>query len=68
MGNAFKLLFQSRKFWMAVLGVINTLVGYYLHLPQEVWVSINALLLVVIVGITAEDAAEKASGTYISKK
>ena len=37
MGNAFSLLFKSRKFWMAVLGVINTCVGFYLDIPAEVW-------------------------------
>ena len=60
----FKSLFQSRKFWLAALAVVNTLVSYYLDIPAEVWGSVDALLVSVIVGITAEDAALKASGTF----
>jgi hypothetical protein len=62
MGNikiAFDALLRSRKFWLAVLGVINTIVAHYFAVPEDVWQAINALLLVVIAGITIEDAATK---------
>lgn len=55
-------LWKSSKFWLAVLGVVNTLVSHYLDIPPEVWASVDALLLTVIVSITAEDAAAKLRG------
>lgn len=52
-------LLHSRKFLVALLGVITTLVSHYLHIDPEVWGSIDALLVTVILGIAAEDSAEK---------
>jgi uncharacterized Tic20 family protein len=52
-------LFRSRKFLVALLGVITTLVSHYLNIPAEVWASIDALLLTVIAGIAYEDGQEK---------
>lgn len=52
-------LLKSSKFWLAVLGVINTLVSYYLNVPAEVWASVNALFLTVIITVCAEDVALK---------
>lgn len=57
-----KSLLKSRKFLLAVLGVVNTLVSHYLDVPTEVWASVDALLLAVIAGIAAEDVAEKRAG------
>lgn len=61
MKNAGMTLLKSRKFLLAILGVINTLVSHYCNIPAEVWASIDALLLAVIAGIAAEDSAEKFS-------
>ena len=56
-------LLRSRKFLLAVLGVISTLVAHYLDIPKDVWLSIDGLLLAVIAGIAVEDAAEKSATT-----
>ena len=55
-------LIHSRKFWLAVFAVIQTVVLHYVEVPQDIWVSINALIIVLISGIAIEDAAEKRSG------
>jgi len=55
-------LIHSRKFWLAVFAVVQTVVLHYVDVPQDIWVSINALVIVLISGIAIEDAAEKRSG------
>lgn len=57
--DAIKALFHSRKFLIALFGVIQTLVMHYLDVPAEVWVAADGLLAVVIGAIAHEDAAEK---------
>ena len=52
----------SRKFWLAVFGVVQALVLYYLEVPEEIWQSIVALVMVLIGSIAVEDAAEKRAG------
>ena len=58
-----KSLLHSRKFWLAVFGVVQSIV---LHLvpdfPSEVWQSIDALVIAVIAGIALEDSALKLAG------
>jgi hypothetical protein len=55
-----KSLLQSRKFWLAVIGVAQTVLFQFLpDFPPDVWQAINVLLLAVIAGIAVEDAAEK---------
>jgi hypothetical protein len=54
-------LLHSSKFWLAVLGVINTVVSHYLNIPAEVWASVDGLLVTVIASTAAEDVAEKSS-------
>jgi hypothetical protein len=57
-------LFRSRKFWLAVIAVIQTTVFHYLpDFPQEVWQAINVILMALIGGIAIEDAAKKLSNT-----
>ena len=55
-------LLHSRKFWLAVFAVVQTVVLHYVDVPQDIWVSINALVIVLIGGIAIEDAAEKRAG------
>ena len=55
------MILKSRKFWLAVFGVIQAVVLYYLNVPQEVWQTIAALVGVVIAGIAYEDAGEKSN-------
>jgi hypothetical protein len=54
-------IFKSRKFWLAVFGVVQAVVLNYLAVPQEIWQTIAALVGVVIAGIALEDAGEKSS-------
>jgi len=55
-------LLKSRKVLLAALGVTASIVGHYLEVPADVWLSIDALLVAVILGISHEDAAEKSRG------
>jgi hypothetical protein len=61
--DGLKSLLRSRKVLLAVLGVVNTLVSHYLEIPADVWVSIDALLVVLIASIAYEDGNEKAGYT-----
>ena len=63
MPNVLKALLQSRKFWLAVFGIVQTLVFNYIPgFPRDVWIAIDLLVGVVITGITVEDAAAKRAG------
>ena len=58
--DGFKSLLKSRKVLLALVAVINTIVGqYYPGVPEPVTEAINQFMLVVIVAITAEDVAAK---------
>lgn len=60
--NPFKSLLYSRKFWLTVVGVVQTvLFNLVPDFPDEVWLSINALLMVVIGSIAYEDGQLKRS-------
>mgnify|MGYP000855920015 CR=1 FL=1 len=62
-----KLLLRSRKFWLAVVAVVQTILFQYVpEFPKEVWLSINALLGVLIATIAAEDFAEKSALKFYS--
>jgi len=54
-------LLHSRKFWLAVFGVVQTLVFHFLDVPDEIWQSIAGLVAVLITTIAVEDAAAKRS-------
>ncbi|MFA7287227.1 MAG: hypothetical protein WC052_06200 [Patescibacteria group bacterium] len=53
---------KSRKFWLAVFGVIQAVVLHYLAVPDEIWQSIVLLVMALIGGIALEDAGQKAGG------
>ena len=53
-----KRLLYSRKFWLAVFGVVQAIVLYYLNVPKEIWQSIAALVAVLIASIAYEDAGK----------
>lgn len=58
--NPLKALLYSRKFWLAMIALAQTLIFHFIKdFPMEVWLSIDAVLMVVIVTIAVEDAAEK---------
>ena len=56
-------LLKSRKFWLAVFGVVQAIVLYYVDVPEEIWQTIAALVAVLIAGIAVEDAGEKAGSS-----
>lgn len=59
-------LLRSRKFLLAVFALIQSVVLYYLDVPEEIWQAINALVGIVIAGIALEDAAEKHGDTAVT--
>jgi hypothetical protein len=53
-------LVRSRKFWLSVIAVIQTVVFNLLpNFPDEVWQAVNVILLWLVGMIAAEDAALK---------
>lgn len=62
MPNPFVGLLRSRKFLLAAYGVVQTLVLHYLAVPSDIITAVDALVIVVIAGIAAEDAAAKHGG------
>ena len=57
-----KLLSRSRKFWLAMFGVVQTVIfQFFPDFPQAVWLSIDTLVGVLIVSIAAEDIADKSA-------
>ena len=59
-------LLRSRKFYLAVFGIVQALVLQYLSVPDEVWLSISGLVAVMIHSIAVEDAAEKSAGPLLT--
>jgi arginine exporter protein ArgO len=56
----FNRLLHSSKFWLAVLACAQTVLFQFLpNFPQEVWQSIDTVLVIVIATIAVEDAAAK---------
>ena len=49
-------LIRSRKFWLAVFGVVQVIVLQFFEVPDEVWQSIAGLVAVLIGAIAVEDA------------
>lgn len=52
-------LLASRKFWLAIVGVVTAIVSYYADVPPEVWAPIEVLMVTMIGSIAVEDAALK---------
>lgn len=49
---------RSRKFWLAVVAMVQSILFALVpNFPKEVWMSVDAVLGVVIVSIAVEDAA-----------
>ena len=55
-GVTMSSLLKSRKFWLAVFGVIQVVVLNYFDVPDPIWQSIAALVGVLIGSIALEDA------------
>lgn len=58
-------LLHSRKFWLAVFGIVQALVLHYLAVPEDIWQSITVLVGVLIAGIAIEDAGEKSANVML---
>lgn len=59
-------LLKSRKFWLAVFGLLQTILFQFVPtFPDSVWQAINILVIVLITAIAVEDGAEKSGDTYI---
>lgn len=54
-------LLHSRKFWLAVVAVIQSIILHYFSIDPVIWQSIDALIGVLIASIAIEDAGEKAA-------
>ena len=52
-------LFRSRKFLLTLLAAVQAVVLNYFRVDQNVWLSISAVLVILIHSIAVEDAAEK---------
>lgn len=62
----FEVLWRSRKFWLAVVAVIQTVVFTLLPgFPDQVWAAIDVILLWLIGTIAIEDAASKLRVTSV---
>jgi hypothetical protein len=58
--SPFQALLKSRKFWLAVIAVVQTVVFQFIpSMPDEVWQAINVILLFLVGMIAVEDAALK---------
>jgi hypothetical protein len=56
-------LIRSRKFWLSVIAVIQTVIFNLLpEFPDEVWQAVNVILLFLVGTIAVEDAAMKFGG------
>ena len=59
--DVIKKLSYSRKFLLAMFGVIQAVVLFYLDVPESLWQATTALIMVLIGAIAGEDMAEKAN-------
>lgn len=55
-------LLYSRKFWLAVFGVVQATIFQFVDVPDELWQAITALVMTLIAAIAIEDAAQKRAG------
>ena len=55
-------LLVSRKFWLAVFGIVQAVVLHYLNVPDEIWQAISGLIMVLIGSIALEDAGRNVNG------
>ena len=58
--NVWALLKVSRKFWLAVVGVVQVILFVLIpDFPEEAWEAIWKLIGILIAAIAAEDIAKK---------
>jgi hypothetical protein len=59
-------LLHSRKFWLAILAVAQSIALEALGMEPELWLAIDGVLLVLINSIAKEDAAEKSAPLLVN--
>lgn len=60
MNKSLNGLLHSRKFWLAVFGVFQSVLFEYIPgFPDTVWQSVDVLVIVLIMSIAIEDAGAK---------
>jgi len=60
--NPFVSLLHSRKFWLSVVALTQTILFQFLpSFPAAVWQAIDGVLVILIITIAAEDVAEKSN-------
>jgi hypothetical protein len=56
----FNRLLHSSKFWLALVACAQTILFQFVpNFPEQVWQSIDTVLVIVIATIAVEDAATK---------
>ena len=55
-------LLKSRKFWLAIFGVVQAVVLHYFNVPDPIWQAATALIMTLIAGIAIEDAGRNVNG------
>jgi hypothetical protein len=68
MNSVLAHLVNSRKFWLAVFAVIQSIVfASWPSFPPDVWQAIDGLVIVLITSIAAEDVAAKLGASRSSQ-
>ena len=57
-----KGLLQSRKFWLAVAAVVQSIALDLFGVPDAVWLAIDGVIAALLTAIGIEDAGKKAGG------
>ena len=66
--NGFEMLLRSRKFWLAVVGIVQIVLFQFVpDFPEQVWQAIAGLLAVLIASIAIDDAG-RSIGAGAAKK
>jgi hypothetical protein len=62
---AFNSLITSRRFWLAVFGIAQSVVFVYVpSFPKDIWIAVDALVTVLIAALTVDDAVALAAGRH----
>ena len=54
-------IYKKASFWLAVVGVLQSFLFYYVDVPKELWISVDALIGIVIASLTINDAVVRIS-------
>jgi hypothetical protein len=59
-----KTLLYSRKFWLAVVGVAQTIIAHYYKVDPAVWQAVDVLIGMLIASIAYEDGKKLDNGSH----